>query len=119
MAPIDRLSPDQVKLLKEGQIAALATIMPDGSPHVAPVRVDVEPDGTHILINTSVGSTRFENLNRNPRVSLTVIDSENDDRRLTVRGTAVEKLGPDQGETRVVFRIKPTDVLVNEGDQAQ
>src|SRR5439155_20566684 len=50
-----RLSPGGVKLLQEKQIAILATTMRDGSPQATPVWVDVEPDGSHILINTAEG----------------------------------------------------------------
>ena len=51
----DRLSPSGVKLLQEKHLAILSTIMRDGSPQATPVWVDVEPDGSHILINTVEG----------------------------------------------------------------
>ena len=134
MPRADRLSPGGVKLLLEKQIAILSTVMPDGSPQATPVWVDVEPDGTHILINTAEGRIKTNNVNRDPRVAVTVVDSQNTQRVVAVRGTIVEKLGPDQGanehismlakkytgrngyrfregETRVILRIKPTHVL--------
>lgn len=136
MPRVDQLSPEAVKLLQEKQIAILSTTMPDGSPHATPTWVDVEPDGSHILINTvaSAGYVKLRNINHDPRVAVTVVDSQNSFRTLMVRGIVVEQLGPDQGaqehmhvlakkymdrdqytfsegETRVILRIKPTHIL--------
>jgi PPOX class probable F420-dependent enzyme len=135
MPRADRLSPGGVKLLQEKHLATIATVMPDGSPQVTPVWVDVEPDGTHILINTVVGHLKDHNVDRDPRVAVTVIDSQNPFRSVVVRGLVEEKRGADQGatehihmlakkytgterytfrregETRVILRIKPTHVF--------
>ena len=128
-----QLSPGGVKLLQEKQLAIIATVMPDGSPQTTPVWVDVEPDGSHIPINTVVGHVKANNINRDPRVAVTVVDSQNPWRSVVIRGTVVEKrdagqgatehihvlarkyMGRDQyplleGETRVILRIKPTHV---------
>src|SRR5947208_277244 len=133
MPRADRLSPSGVKLLQEKHLAILSTIMPDGSPQATPVWVDVEPDGTHILINTVAGHLKHRNIQRDPRVAVTVIDSQNPFRTVVVRGKIVEQRGPDQGandhidklakkylgrdqyqqregETRIMLRIKPTHV---------
>ena len=129
----DRLSPSGVKLLQEKHLAILSTIMRDGSPQATPVWVDVEPDGTHILINTVEGHIKKNNIDRDPRVAVTVVDSQDPYRTVLVRGTVVEQRGPDQGandhinmlakkylgrdqyqlrdgETRVILRIKPSHV---------
>lgn len=129
----DRLSPSGVKLLQEKHLAILSSIMRDGSPQATPVWVDVEPDGTHILINTVAGHLKLKNIDRDPRVAVTVVDSANHFRTVVVRGTVVEQRGPDRGandhinmlakkylgrdryplgdgETRVILRIKPTHV---------
>lgn len=134
MPKADRLSPGGVKFLQEKQIAIISTLMRDGSPQATPVWVDVEPDGSHILINTAEGRLKTNNIARDPRVAVTVVDSQNTQRTLVVRGTIVETRGLDQGanehinklakkytsrdqyrfrdgETRVILRIKPTHVL--------
>jgi PPOX class probable F420-dependent enzyme len=133
MPRADRLSPSGVRLLQEKHLAVLSTLMPDGSPQATPVWVDVEPDGTHILVNTVEGHLKAHNVARDPRVAVTVVDSQNPFRTVVVRGTVVERLGPDQGanahvdkltrkytgrerytlrpgERRVLLRIKPTHV---------
>jgi hypothetical protein len=53
MPRADKLSPGAVKLLEEPQTAILVTLMPDGSPQVTPVWVDIEPDGAEAVIPTS------------------------------------------------------------------
>jgi PPOX class probable F420-dependent enzyme len=134
MPRADKLSPDGVKLLQEKHLAIIATLMPDGSPQTTPVWVDVEPDGSHILINTVAGHIKANNISRDPRVAVTVVDSQNPWRSVVIRGTVVDKLGPDkgstehihtlarkymgrdqyplrEGETRLILRIQPTHVF--------
>lgn len=136
MPRIDQLAPRAVELLQEAHIGILATLSEDGSPHATPVWIDVEPDGSHILVNTAVGHVKLKNIERDPRVSVVVVDSNNHFRVVAVQGTVVERLGPDQGavehinklskkytgrdpyvlaegETRVILRIKPTRHLLN------
>jgi len=117
-------------MLQEKQIAQLATVMPDGSPQVTPVWVDVEPDGSHVLINTVAGRLKEKNVARDGRVAVSVVDSENWRRYVIVRGTIVERLleGADAhieklaqkylgasfhhpGDQRVILRIKPHFVM--------
>ena len=139
MPAADRLSPGAVALLQEKQIAQLATVMADGSPQVTPVWVDVEPDGSHLLINTAEGRVKMRNIARDPRVAVSVVDSQNPYRLAIVRGTIVERRheGADQhidklakkyldkdtypfrreGEQRVILRIKPHHVLEQGTDQ--
>jgi len=137
----DRLSPNGVKLLQEKHVAILSTIMRDGSPQATPVWVDVEPDGTHILINTVVGHLKAKNIERDPRVAVTVVDGQNPFRSVVVRGTIAETAGHDQGaadhintlsakytgrdryslregERRVLLRIKPAYVLERGAEDA-
>ena len=99
MPRADRLSAGAAKLLEEKHIAIIPTIMPAESPQATPVWVDVEPDGTHILVNTVVGHLKLANIKRDPRVAITVVDSQSLVRTVTVRGTVVEQLGPDRGST--------------------
>jgi PPOX class probable F420-dependent enzyme len=120
--------PDKyLDLFKKKAFANLATLMPDGSPQVTPVWCDF--DGENILINTAVGRVKDKNLQREPRVSLAILDPENPYRYLEVRGHVVARtqqgadehinkmakkyLGVDEypyrrpGEVRVLYMIKP------------
>ncbi len=128
----DKLSPGGVKLLQEPQLAHFATVMSDGSPQVTPVWVDVEPDGSHVPVNTAEGRVKTRNVDRDPRVAVSVADKANDFRYVLVRGTVVERrfegadahidklakkyMGADsypfrcEGEQRVIVRVRPEHV---------
>jgi len=118
------------KLFREPNFAHLATIMPDGSPQVTAVWVDL--DGEHILVNTAEGRQKPKNVRRDPRVAIDVISREDPYRMVAVRGRVVEVtnegadahidkmakkyLGQDKypfrapGERRVIFKIEPEHV---------
>jgi PPOX class probable F420-dependent enzyme len=91
MPKADHLSPGGVKLLQEPQIANFVTLMPDGSPQATPVWVDVEDDGSHIIINTVEGSLKTKNLSADQRVAVSVVDTSNPFRCVTARGTVVSR----------------------------
>ncbi len=136
MPKADQLSPGGIKLLQEPQLAHFTTLMADGAPQTTPVWVDVEDDGSHVLINTADGRVKSRNIERDPRVSVSVVDAGNPWRYVLVRGTVVERrheggdahidklsqkyLGQETypnrtpTERRVILRIKP-DHLVEQG----
>jgi PPOX class probable F420-dependent enzyme len=91
MPKTDRISTGGVKLLQEPQLAHFVTVMADGSPQSTPVWVDVEPDGSAILINTAEGRVKSKNIARDNRVAVSVVDSGNAWRYVVVRGTIVER----------------------------
>jgi PPOX class probable F420-dependent enzyme len=117
-------------LLKGKHFAHVATLMPDGSPQVSPVWVDVE-DG-QVLFNTAEGRLKPKNLRRDPRVAISIVDDENPYENVLIRGRAVELtqegaddhidalanryMGVDEyplrqpGEERVIVRIEPEKV---------
>jgi PPOX class probable F420-dependent enzyme len=74
------------ELLKAKNFCHVATIRSDGSIHGTPVWVDVE-DGKPVL-NTAAGRAWPRNLERDPRVTLTVQNMENPYEYLEIRGTA-------------------------------
>jgi PPOX class probable F420-dependent enzyme len=133
MPKSDRISAGGVKLLQEPQLAHFVTLMADGSPQTTPVWVDVEPDGSAILINTAEGRVKTRNVENDNRVAVSVTDAANPWRYVLVRGTIVERrhegadahidrlakkyLGKDQypfrreGEQRVTLVIKPHHVI--------
>ena len=83
------LSELALKLLTEGKnFAAVATLMPDGSPQVSIVWID--SDGKHVIFNTAEGRTKAINLRRDPRVAVSVMNSENPYQQVMIRGRVVE-----------------------------
>ena len=76
------------QLLLGKNFASLATLMRDGSPHVAPTWVDY--DGDMILINTAVGRIKEKNVKSDKRVALSIYDSSNPYNMVTIRGIVKE-----------------------------
>jgi PPOX class probable F420-dependent enzyme len=62
----------------------LATTMRDGSPHLTQTWVDT--DGKLVLINSVQGFQKIRNIERDPRVALTVSDPDSPARYYAVRG---------------------------------
>jgi PPOX class probable F420-dependent enzyme len=67
-------------------LAFVATTMPDGSPQVTPVWIEAQDDA--ILFNTAEGRVKWQNLRRDPRVAIAVVDPKNLYRYVQVRGVA-------------------------------
>jgi PPOX class probable F420-dependent enzyme len=117
-------------LTQKKPVAALATVMPDGSPQVTPVWFDY--DGKRLRVNTAKGRVKARNMHEGSRVALMIVDPENPYRYVQVRGRvalatesgadehinslAKKYLGQDQypyrqpGEVRVRYEIEPVSV---------
>jgi PPOX class probable F420-dependent enzyme len=80
-----KLTAEDTEFISEPQIAHLATVLADGSPHVTPVWIDT--DGEALLFNTFKGSVKHRNLVRDPRVAISIVDKANPYRKLLLRGT--------------------------------
>jgi PPOX class probable F420-dependent enzyme len=81
--------PDSHRDLLDGPpVAALTTLMPDGSPHTTPVWCEF--DGVHVVVNTMRGFLKERNMRRDPRVTLLCYDPAQTLRSLEVRGRVVE-----------------------------
>jgi PPOX class probable F420-dependent enzyme len=75
-------------IFEKQSFAHVATIMPDGTPHVTPVWVDLDDDGEHVIINTARGRLKERNLERDPKVGVSVVDPDDPYRFVSVRGEA-------------------------------
>ncbi len=73
---------------KKRAFAHLATIMPDGSPHVTPVWVDY--DGKYLIITSTRTNQKVRNITRQPRVAVSIQDPDDPYRYLLVRGNVVK-----------------------------
>jgi PPOX class probable F420-dependent enzyme len=83
------------RLATEGRnIAAVTTLMPDGTPQTTPTWVDA--DDEHILVNTEVHRQKFRNVSRDSRVTVTIWDVEQPFVYGEVRGEVVDTVtGPE------------------------
>ena len=75
-------------ILSKKAFVHLATRMPDGSPQVTPVWVDI--DGGRIVVNSARGRVKDRNMRRDPRVGLSVTDPDDPYRALMIRGRVVK-----------------------------
>ncbi len=125
------------RLTKQGKnFTSIATLMPDGSPQVSVVWID--SDRKHLILNTAEGRIKTNNMRRDPRVALTIVNAENPYQQVMIRGRVVEMthdgadehidslakkyLGVDKyphrspGEQRVIVKIIP-DQIFTTGDE--
>ena len=87
------LSDATLALLDGRNYAVLATINPDGSPQTSVMWVG--HDGSDLLFSTVEGRVKHRNMRRDPRVSLTVIDSADPENYVELRGLV--SMTPDVG----------------------
>ena len=121
------------ELLKAKNFCHVATLRADGTIHGVPVWVDIQ-DGQPVL-NTAEGRAWPTNLEREPRVTLSVQNMENPYEYVEVRGSVSERthegadehidamakkyMGVDEyplrqpGEQRVIIRVEPEHVHVS------
>jgi PPOX class probable F420-dependent enzyme len=83
-----RIPESHFDLLNGPRVAALTTVMPDGSPQTTVVWCNF--DGTHMLVNTMRGFRKEKNMRLNPKVTLLCYDPRQPLRYLEIRGTVVE-----------------------------
>lgn len=94
-----RLSEEQRKFLEEKNFAFVATLNKDGSPQVTPTWVDT--DGTHVLINVTTTRKKAKNVERDPRVAISVSDQSNPYRMITIQGRVVEQILGKEAEDHI------------------
>ncbi|WP_330339172.1 PPOX class F420-dependent oxidoreductase [Streptomyces sp. NBC_00557] len=78
---------DQLKSVLDGKVfIVVGTVQPDGSPQLSPVWV--KRDGDDLLFSTTVDRRKYLNLDRDPRVTVAVLNPEQPYEYAEIRGTA-------------------------------
>ena len=125
------LSTSQQAFLKAPNFAVVATLREDGSPQSSVVWIDT--DGENVVFNTKRGRAKVDHLERDRRVSVTVIDGDDPYSYLEVQGLAsLEDEGAAEHinmlshkyrstdfkdlERRVIVRVRPDRVLIYNRD---
>jgi PPOX class probable F420-dependent enzyme len=86
--------PEDVRALFEGpNIGHVATMLPNGGPHSVPVWVDLE--GDRIAFLTGPGSRKARNLDRDPRLAISITRADQPYQMAQVRGRVAERLEGD------------------------
>jgi PPOX class probable F420-dependent enzyme len=93
------LDPDLHQLATAKNFAAMSTLMPDGQPQTQLMWVHADDD--HLVINTEIGRQKYRNVERDPRVTVTVFDSENPYRYIEARGRVVETVVGDAARANI------------------
>ncbi|HEX9375012.1 MAG TPA: PPOX class F420-dependent oxidoreductase [Actinomycetota bacterium] len=83
-----QLSEEERRLFEPPNHAVLATLRPGGSIQVTPVWVGLE--GDRVVVNSVRGRAKVRNVERDPRVTVTVMDERDWYRWVSVEGTVVE-----------------------------
>jgi PPOX class probable F420-dependent enzyme len=79
--------------------AAFTTLLADGQPQTH--MMWVHADDEHLLINTEVHRAKYKNVQRDPRVTVTVVDRENSYRYVEARGRVVGEVGGDEARADI------------------
>ena len=80
------MSAELQALLRRPNFAHLATLLPDGSPKLDPIWVDVVDDHT-LVMATGRTTIKARNILRDPRVAISVVDMDNPYEEAQIRGT--------------------------------
>ena len=116
------ITKEAIEILEGKNFASLATVNTDGSPQVSVVWIDYKDN--HILINTAKDRIKTNNMERDPRVSISVTDAKNPYYQITFKGIVenisesnaeehIHSLYPiSNKETRVIVSIKPMTFYV-------
>jgi PPOX class probable F420-dependent enzyme len=114
--PLDR---DLHALATGRNFGALTTLFADGTPQTHVMWVDADED--HVLVNTEVHRAKFRNVERDPRVTVTIWDAADPYRYAEVRGRVVEVVGGDAARDhidrcaeRYLGRPYPADQITSE-----
>jgi PPOX class probable F420-dependent enzyme len=126
------LSKEELRnLFQNRNLAFLATLSKDGSPHVTPVWTEMADD--LILINTFESSAKNKHITHDRRVALSVVQQNNPFNMVSIKGKVIEKTteGADEhlkrlarkylgigkyyyrkpNHKRIIVKIKPEKIM--------
>jgi PPOX class probable F420-dependent enzyme len=81
---------DYRDLLDRPTFAHVATILPNGLPHVTPTWIDATDDYEHVLVNTARTRRKERNVRQNPAIGMSILDPDDPYRYLSLWGEVVE-----------------------------
>ncbi|USZ71378.1 PPOX class F420-dependent oxidoreductase [Natronosalvus halobius] len=77
-------------LFEKQTFAHVATLLPDGAPHVTPVWVGYDADADRLLVNTERDRRKTKNAENDSRIAISMTDPDNPYRMLSVTGEVDE-----------------------------
>ena len=119
-------------LFEKATFAHVTTMLPNDTPHTTPVWIDYDAEDDRILVNTERGRRKAKNVQRDPTISVSMLDPDNPYRFLSVTGEVEEittegarehidelarrYTGEDEYQNpiqteRVILRIRPEEIF--------
>lgn len=86
-------------MIEAPNLAFLAELMEDGSPHVSPVWITLE-DGK-ISFNTAIGRLKERNMRRDARVAVSIARQDDPYDKIDIRGRVAELIEGDEAERQI------------------
>src|ERR671919_618884 len=80
---------DLQRLFQGRNLAFISSLSKDGSPHITPMWADMEDD--IILINTFESSAKSKNIKKDPRIAISVVESNNPYNMVSIKGRVIDQ----------------------------
>jgi PPOX class probable F420-dependent enzyme len=80
---------DLQRLFQGRSLAFISTLSKDGSPHITPMWADME--GDVILINTFESSAKSKNIKKDPRIAISIVESNNPYNMVSIKGRVIDQ----------------------------
>ena len=93
------LHPTTLELAQGANFAVITTVMPGGNLQTHYIWVGT--DGERLFVNTEVHRQKFKNVERDPRVTLTIRDEQDPYRYAEVRGEVVETVRGQEARNHI------------------
>ncbi|RMG34065.1 MAG: PPOX class F420-dependent oxidoreductase [Methanobacteriota archaeon] len=128
---------DYLDLMEGSHVGFLATVNTKCQPQVTPIWIEYDHETGYVVFNTAEGRLKVKNIRSNPMVALSVPDSDNPYRYISLQGKVVS-IDDDQekakahinklahkywgdnrdfpipeGQKRLIVFVKPTSVHVS------
>jgi PPOX class probable F420-dependent enzyme len=88
-----------LELARGANIAAVTTMLPDGTPMTQPLWVDADEE--HVILNTEIHRQKMRNIKRDPRLTVLIVDPESPFLYVEVRGEVVETITGPEAEAHI------------------
>jgi PPOX class probable F420-dependent enzyme len=96
---VAELNEDVRRKIEGPNLAFLAEVMEDGSPHVSPVWIELE--NGHLTFNTAVGRLKERNMRLDPRVAISIADKDDPYDKVDIRGRVVEIVEGEEADRQI------------------
>ena len=95
--PVAEMNPAEAQAFLEEPVrpAMLATVRPDGRPHLTPIWIDLDDDGC-VVFTTGADTVKGRALRSEPRVAICVDDDRPPFSYVLIEGTAQVSTDPDE-----------------------